>query len=927
MIRNTFRWFGLAAVAITIADVTPVFADEADGRLDVQIIAINVRSFTSRSLDGLRGPVELQLKITNNSDAEERLIPTDFALTCGKARSPFTTSSQKPQITAPLVLQPGEVRSGWIAFHVITSVPEEVPMELSFRTSTVEGKVSVNDALRSITGVSTQTLGPDHCLTVVTLQRQIDQLTLWLLTEVFLELQKQGVERVVITTDGTESAVPLRSDIRSWLSTVRRGFESEISPFGAQVTSPVQFHVFHVGGYRPTSSRITSDSSFIHLDRAHAVAAALNDLYERMPAAEAIQDRHAADSGVRRAAFASSIDRLSLEELTVVIQEAEDGSRETQEFLAEYLYRVAGPIAVETLHRLALQEDKAVSAAAVRGLIRCLIPAARDEINTLWRNADHPDFRSRIFDEIIDARDARWANLVAEYATTQLRAASRDHPALVQNPSSVPSPVGDGNPQAAIDGQRVRLALQFLTEIGDARFAETAREQLLYLRNPEVQDVVLKYILESADSDDANAELVRAYCDQRLNAGRVTTTVTETLSSYPDARYTKTLLKLSTDPSTHSTQRRNLFLAALNCATDQQMDAIAEAYEGLDRNTRPLALQKLAAMHHPAWLKMAEAGLREDGNMDSYALNVLRSARSPEALAIILDRLQETLDQIEQEFQQKTDSDKDAPATPNPARRNFARLPAVSKAQRIMTSGLMSSMHPETRRMLQRFLLCSSSELQRHAYNILTAMDQRSLVYKELAEVSQFRREHKYDEALQRVNQLVERDPLCCDALMTRASLNLRADRVQEALADLVEANRLCPEDVVNECTLAIAMVRTGSIVEGIALAESVLARIPTSSELEVSYLFRRLTLYNTACVYGRALEMPEITPEQREEFLEKGFALYRQSIDAGFDEPDHVLNDPDLNAFHDHPEWDAAFELLKEKEKESAERRRQRAE
>ncbi|MFN9969334.1 MAG: tetratricopeptide repeat protein, partial [Phycisphaerae bacterium] len=62
--------------------------------------------------------------------------------------------------------------------------------------------------------------------------------------------------------------------------------------------------------------------------------------------------------------------------------------------------------------------------------------------------------------------------------------------------------------------------------------------------------------------------------------------------------------------------------------------------------------------------------------------------------------------------------------------------------------------------------------------------------------------EGKFAEALARATECVEMDSTLPEAWLYRASLYLRHDRLDEAMADLRRADELSPEDPATNCTI-----------------------------------------------------------------------------------------------------------------------------
>ena len=146
-------------------------------------------------------------------------------------------------------------------------------------------------------------------------------------------------------------------------------------------------------------------------------------------------------------------------------------------------------------------------------------------------------------------------------------------------------------------------------------------------------------------------------------------------------------------------------------------------------------------------------------------------------------------------------------------------------------------------------------------------------------------------------------DPCLSEAYLLRSSLLLRQDRLDEALRDLKRADELCPEELSTRSTIALVLVRQGEFQAGLKMADETLLLDPNEES----------TLYNTACVYGRAVEAREISAEQRMKYLDETLRLLQSSITAGFSDPDHLRQDPDLACLHSHAAWPDVLRSVEE--------------
>ena len=228
---------------------------------------------------------------------------------------------------------------------------------------------------------------------------------------------------------------------------------------------------------------------------------------------------------------------------------------------------------------------------------------------------------------------------------------------------------------------------------------------------------------------------------------------------------------------------------------------------------------------------------------------------------------------------------------------------------------LNTSIHPEARRAIN---LCDRSSIKQFvdlAYNSRRQAFGSDPHRNEVAEAYRFRRQKQYEEARLVYDKILQIDPFYAQAYVSRSSLYLREGKPELAMADLDEAVRLDPDDALTESMVALAKIRLGRTVEGIAQMEKIVADVP-----EMQTFVRRDSLYNLACVYGRATER-ETAVGKREQYRTRGMEVLKDCTfrEVGFDDVEHIENDPDLNVFHDNPEWPALLKKIAENEEASA--------
>jgi Flp pilus assembly protein TadD len=162
-------------------------------------------------------------------------------------------------------------------------------------------------------------------------------------------------------------------------------------------------------------------------------------------------------------------------------------------------------------------------------------------------------------------------------------------------------------------------------------------------------------------------------------------------------------------------------------------------------------------------------------------------------------------------------------------------------------------------------------------------------------------------EALKAFSLAILINPELADAYSARGNVYLRLDQFSNAGKDFLEALRLDPIDGQAVTGLAIVKAVEGHEEEAIRYVDEQARHYPGD----------RFFAYNTACVYGRAIEALRRRPASAEiqariaELEGQALKKLHESIDYGFNQFDWMQKDPDLAAFRDLPD----FKKLLEKE------------
>ena len=852
-------------------------------RLEIRRLATKPRSGLLTRFDSM---VCLQLRVTNQSGTPLTLDRDQIQLLCENDVCRAIRPSRTPFLLGePQELPPGESLEGWVAFRVVRPDSEEASLQLTWQHDNTSQTTSLNQVLRDLINARVIHVGFENRIAVLSIGRSVDLMTMWFLDEQFRALKKQGVQRLILDADSEESQ-RLPANIVSWLQlangtavtnrrTVVRGFPA-----------PVQFREFHVTGFQHYNGR---PGQIMHRSREQAVAAAAGTLYQRLSTDDALAGFRSPESGIRRAALESSIDRLSAAQLAQLLDSVKSSSTADQQLALELLDRVSNPLGVESLRTTLLSYLRpapgaaesvasATAAVAARTLVRCIVPRTDAIMREVWSQADDvPALQETLIGEILRTRDHRWTDLASEFAAVQLR----------RSDDVTPLTDADAGRQSSgtTASDSLPEVLRFLHD-NDPAFVDVARRHVLHVTEPRIQDELLRIVIDSGGTS-----LARRGITGRVTQGAITKLLLGMILRLPDSDWTTRLFEL------HSSEelprmRVPTLMAAIRCATDEQLDMIIDHVDHLERTARRQLFQQLMTMNHPRCAELLEKLLNGNENEFSMALNTLPVATSPELLQLVINRY-EVFRQAAVEHGRLDGS-------------------AFRMATRLL-SQLASIDHPEARRMINLSMISPERGLRLEAERQLALSDGRSRTraLEHRKEIYDLRRKGEYARARQRLDELIEQDPFYSEFLMRRASLHLRNGQIEAAQSDAKEAHRLSPGDVFTESTLALLEVRSGQIEAGLSSAESVLKRVPPTV-----VEFYQGTLYNTACTYSRALEHPDLTDGHRKQYLDRAIELMQQSAATGFHDEKHILNDPDLVMLHDHPEWPGIIDRITSNER-----------
>ena len=319
-----------------------------------------------------------------------------------------------------------------------------------------------------------------------------------------------------------------------------------------------------------------------------------------------------------------------------------------------------------------------------------------------------------------------------------------------------------------------------------------------------------------------------------------------------------------------STGNRRQVIHLLGQIGDQSVaETLVKKYPDLSGGDKAAALNALQQLKSPSFRKLAgEALLSADASEAASAVSGLQNDGSTEAIRMLAQALDKSTD------------------------------PAVWKrvAQALATLGTS-----EAQAALRRARDTGSEEKRAEAIEALAEIRKRSPGFGYVYQAMMSEQDGKWDEAAAHYSTAIEIDPDLPDAYAGRGHSLLMLNKSKEAQADFRKAVELDPFNSVAVTGLAITFVLEGKIDEGLKSVEDVRAKFSRD----------QLYFYNTACVYGRAVEAlqkaDDKTPDRQKKLADwrsKALADLRSSMKLGFQNTDWMKKDPDLNSLHDLPDF-----------------------
>ncbi len=420
------------------------------------------------------------------------------------------------------------------------------------------------------------------------------------------------------------------------------------------------------------------------------------------------------------------------------------------------------------------------------------------------------------------------------------------------------------------------------SQLSQEEVADVRRDALLALGrigHPQLVDLLEEALeADAAPVRETAFSLLIAQQDKRSNQLAMDAALARIESEYPSHQILMLLERLPDARAVpllvnhleNANQNRSNVIKTLARIGGAGIDrTLAEHFSSLKAREQAAVLNELTELASDQAVTLAgEAIQSEETILFNAAIGVLQLQESPEAVEFLLQALVET---------------------------------TTSRNVRVLTRALSEIGTTEAINALrQARTLANDDEKLRQIVQILVNMEKRSPGYPALDKAKDHAEHEDWAQAIDDYDVALEIDPELISAYSGRGHCLLQLERLDKAGEDFRAALKRNPFDGMSVTGLGIILARQGDPDAGIQLVEEAVERFPND------WVFS----YNSACVYGRALEAA-LTEEPSQERDQRIGELQSQAIkklelsaEQGLPEFEYMRRDPDLKPLWELPDF-----------------------
>jgi tetratricopeptide (TPR) repeat protein/HEAT repeat protein len=769
------------------------------------------------------------------------------------------------QPVAELRVPPDGVAATWLVYGKVGSGQTVPPVKLKVTLDGQTRTIDVTALQRALLDLTIERLGPKDCLALVTVGGRLNTFNMQSLIEELDVALSQKVTRAVIRFK--PDAPPPDHQLGAWLhsSAAFAGSGRTVSEQLPVIPAALrELHLVQLSqGVIPGTDAAASMPTKLHPTELEAVAAALRTAYFALSPGEIRQAIRTGSALSRAAALMHGGDRLETDDLPLLIGYSRDTNASIRIAALTSLGGFGDPAAIERLTETVRSGAPHDAQAAVQALAQSRFQGARDALLRLLADAD-PAVETRIVTVLAAKPRGDWSDVLFDHAK---------------------DPAG----KLRVD------VLRALVRLEHSRIVDLLEEAL---RGSDTGLRDLAFSILARRSDPRSDKLATEYVLRQIEEQPPTGPVLEFLNRTRDPRALPAVQRhLAT--ATDKVSLINLLGQMGDLRTGTHL---IELFPKLASHEQVAALNAVRTLKHPGFIALARGalghkdptvinhavqGLTQEGSAraQEILLTTFESATQPQQLQPLAIALAQFATPAAREALQKAAQSKDR------ARANAGR----SGLQNLrMRSPGMQYVHQAATHLAQK-----QFDEARQLFQIAAELDP-FLPEAHIGVGQMHLREKQWVEAGKAFQKAVDLDPTSAEVHAALGDAYLKQELWSEAAAAFIKARELNPRSGLVISGLAIAQVMQGNIDTGLATAETSRKQFGE----DATYL------YNTACVYGRAVQQIARQPAspERDARLDK---LRRQALtdlqaalEHGFDDLDWLREDPDLASLHDLPEF-----------------------
>ncbi len=854
----------------------PVDRGALKERVSPIVARINLSTPNAYSADSIRY-VLMEVVLVNPTGKEAVLQPREATLTAdgktfrstdvaplrnygiqfmnGDSYSPTDLVTENSLPTRKVIPPKSEVTTRWVFCGL--SRGRNVPaMSLSVPVNGVPMTVDLNAQARARLGMTVETIGPRKCLAFIEVRGELDTVNMADLVSYLDGAPAAGVTRAVI--HGGQTPGWLNESMRSWFLMSRTPHAAQ--QFSQMPSIPGGISELHIVlPKQPTpEEENTDDEELLNAEEIElAEDSSGSQLHESLP--DAVQE-----------ALRTALEALPPDQL---VKEIHDGHRLARAAALAQGGSRLGPELYSLVESYVDGKDELLTSAGIIALGEIRDPKAVRKLESILMTGT-PRLARIAMESLASSRFQEFHEVLVRHL---------DEKTAVPAKEAIEVLAGFAHPdwndrllKHCDDGEvDVRLAaLKALRRIG--------HPQLLAVLKRLVRDPDDKVRIEAfnilVDRPDAESEgVAMEICLERLSDKKTTDNDLQIayglLYRTRDVRAVPPLLERF--DALKEGRSQVIGLLGMIGGSDV-IDRLIRDYPKLGAEEKGAVLSLLSEQNSLAGRDLAIAEIRgEDNNLREIGLRYLVTIADPELIPLIRQQVEKKVTREQLQAYLQTLYQVGGPD----ARTVLHQLrKTIDKNQRELVSQMIQNLY-----------------MRSPGWQFIDGMQRNGM--------GNARQDH--EKMVEVCDIALDMDSLLPLAWSSRGNSYLWLGKLDEAERDFRRSMELDDENPNALTGVAIVLVRKNRIDEGLGLLAGV----------EKRYLKNYLFLYNSACAYGRAVEMLEKQPPSSEretklaKYRKKGLADLQQSLKSGFTDFPLMEMDPDIATLRALPEYNSVKE------------------